>query len=286
MTKRYGKYAYPMILPVLALIIIFKLYPIVYCIFGSFFKVGAWQTQTFVGISNYISVFEESVFRNSFWVTMKFNLILTPLQVALSILLALLVNVPLKGVRLFRTIYYMPVGVSISVAAIIWGLMLMANGGLINGLLSLMGIPAQPFLTSRDQALFAIILMATWQGVGYWMIFILAGLQGIPSELYEAAKIDGSGVAQTLFRITLPSLRNTLTFVIVTDTVTNILLFAPMYLLTDGGPQRSTNVLMLEAYKTLYRSVDPSRAYVIVTVLIVMAALVVMLQTYLLREKD
>ena len=286
MTKRYEKYAYSMVLPVMVLIVLFKIYPVLYSIIGSFFTVSAGQSQRFVGITNFISVFKETVFQNSFFVTIKFNILLTPIQIILAILLAMMVNTKIKGIHVFRTIFYMPVGVPISIAAIIWGMMLMANGGLINGLLSLIRIPPQPFLTSKDQALYAIIIMATWQGVGYWMVFILAGLQGIPDEIYEAARIDGSGATQTFFAVTLPSLRNVIIFVLVSDSVVNILLFAPMYLLTDGGPQRSTNLLMLEAYKTLYRSTDPSRAYVIITSLIALGSLVVLLQMFLLREKD
>jgi multiple sugar transport system permease protein len=286
MPKKYNSVAYLLIFPVISLILIFKIYPIISSVVESFFSVGAGQVKTFVGLRNFIDLFTEPVFLKSLGVTIVFNLLLTPIQVVISILLALLVNIPLKGIRIFRSIYYMPVGISISVTAVIWGMMLSPNGGLINTLLSLIGLPPQPFLISPNQAMFSILLMCTWQGVGYWMIFVLGGLQGIPREIYEAAQIDGSSGVRTFFRITLPSLKPVLTFVIVTNTVVNLLLFAPMYMLTDGGPQRSTNVLMLEAYKTLYRSVDPGRAYAIITVLIMMVAIIATSQMTLLREKD
>lgn len=276
---------YFMIFPVIALILLFKIYPIASSVIESMFRVGAGQVSYFIGLQNFVDLTKDTIFLGSFLTTIKFNLILTPLQVVLSTLLAVLVNQPIRGIRVFRTIYYSPMGVSIAVSSILWGMMLSINGGLINSCLSLLGLPQQPFLSSPIQALYSIVLTSTWKGVGYWMIFILAGLQGIPNDLYESATIDGSNPIHTFFYITIPMLRSTLTFVIVTDTVTNLLLFAPMYMLTDGGPQRSTNTLMLEAYKTLYRSTDPGRAYAIITVLIIMVSLVVIIQKLLLRER-
>jgi multiple sugar transport system permease protein len=159
-------------------------------------------------------------------------------------------------------------GVSIIVSSSIWSLLLNPNDGLVNSVIALFGIPQQPFLTSTTQALWCIILVASWTGISYWMIFILAGLQEIPDTLYEAAIIDGANAWQTFWRITLPSLRRVLLFVIVADTSANFLLFAPIYVLTGGGPQMSTNSLMHEIYSSAFIYSDIHRALTLTAILL------------------
>jgi multiple sugar transport system permease protein len=160
------------------------------------------------------------------------------------------------------------------------------NAGLISSLLSLAKIPSQPFLISQEQALWCIVAIATWKGISFWMIFLWAGLQDIPQHVQEAAEIDGANRWQRFLFVTLPLLRRPLLFVLVTDTATNFLLFVPMFLLTDGGPTGSTNVLMFEAYKSgfVYGEMGASLAIVVVLLLLVVA--VVALQFRLLRRPE
>ena len=122
--------------------------------------------------------------------------------------------------------------------------------------------------------------------MGYWMIFLLAGLKNIDEAIYESARIDGAGWFTRLFRITLPMIKNVLLFVLVADTTTNLLLFVPMQLLTEGGPQGSTNVLMYEGYKSAFLYVDRPRSAAIVTVLLLLISLVCIIQYKLFEEKD
>lgn len=195
---------YLLILPAIVLIILFKIYPIVNTLLESIFVEGK------ITFNNFKELFADKYFLDSLWVTIKFNIILTPLQVFLSLLISLLVNANVKGIGAFRTIYYLPATMSTAVAAIIWATMFNPNNGVLNSIISLFGIAKQPFLTSDKQALFCIMLITTWIGVGYWMMFILAGLKGIDESVYDSAKMDGANWLQTTVKITIPMIRKTL----------------------------------------------------------------------------
>ncbi|MDL2318873.1 sugar ABC transporter permease [Eubacteriales bacterium OttesenSCG-928-A19] len=272
---------YAVITPALLLIVIFKLYPILNTIINSFIRKESFSFR------NYQYIFEDPIFWNSLWVTFKFNIIITPVQIIISIGMALLVNVKMRGTSVFRTIYYLPVTISMTVAAIIWNLMLNPSTGVVNSFLRLLGFSAQPFFTGVSQALGSIMLLASWKGCGYWMMFLLAGLQGIDEEIYESARIDGANWLQTTLRITLPLLKNSLTFVIISDTTSNLLLFAPMFMITKGGPQMSTNVLMYEIYKSSFIYADQARANALMTIMLLIVAAIVITQFAMLnRDSD
>ncbi len=288
MTRRERWIPYAFLLPAIAGLLIFRLLPTVYAVGRSFYATsfGLNPTTVFVGLDNYAVLLGDPTFWHSVQTTVIFNLIINPLQTALALLLALLVSMRLRGVGLFRGIFFVPIAVSITVASIVWQLMLDPQSGLINGLLTWAGLPAQPFLTSPAQALPSIILIASWIGVGYWMFFFLAGLQGIPATLYEAAAIDGASPLRAFFHITLPLLRRVIAFVLVADTTANFLLFAPVYILTHGGPQGSTDLLMYEAYRSGFIGLDVGRATSITTVLIAILLLVVGAQLLFFRSAE
>jgi ABC-type sugar transport system permease subunit len=278
--KKLHVLPYLLILPAFALIIIFKITPIFTSLFEGFISNGNWS------LSVYKRVFTDPVFWNSLWVTVKINLVMIPLQITFSFLLALLVNVGLKGIGAFRTIYYLPVTISITTATILWSMMLNPNGGVINSALGLFGISAQGFLVDKNQAIWCIVAIATWKGCGYWMMFILAGLKNIDVSIYESATIDGAGWWRRITAITIPMLKKVMLFVLVANTTANILLFVPMQLVTAGGPEGSTNVLMYEAYKSAFRYADRPRSAVMVTVLLVLIAVICIGQFKLLNDKD
>ncbi|HZG74862.1 MAG TPA: sugar ABC transporter permease [Paenibacillus sp.] len=269
---------YLFLLPALLLLFVFKLYPIAASAIGSLYRGDA-----FVGLGNYASLFQDRVFGASLKATLLFNVFVNPIQIGLALALAVLANRKLKGIGVIRSILYLPVVVSIAVTCVVWGIMLNPNGGVVNGILNAVGIASQPFLTSADQALPSIILMTTWKGVAYWMMFLLAGLQDIPEHLHEAARIDGAGRWNALFRVTIPLLKRPLAFVIVADTVANMLMFAPNYVLTKGGPELSNHFLMYEAFSSAYRYVDMGRAYSITTLLLVIVFVIVGAQMRLMR---
>jgi multiple sugar transport system permease protein len=278
--RKRNAFPYFIIAPALLLIIIFKLYPIVLNIWNSF----QWKGEA--SVRSYELIFADKTFWKSLWTTFKFNLILTPLQIVISIGMSLLVCQRIRGVALFRTIYYLPVTISITVACIMWNMMLNPSNGIVNSVLMKLGMEAQPFFTGKDQALESIMLVATWKGCGYWMMFLLAGINDIDTSIYEAAKIDGSSYWNTVFHITLPLLKKQIAFVVIADTTSNLLLFAPMYMITKGGPRGSTNVLMYEAYKSAFVYGDQARAAALMTVLLLMVGIVVAIQFKYLNKED
>jgi len=162
--------------------------------------------------------------------------------------------------------------------------MLDANG-LINGMLSAIGIAPQPFLSDTGQALWSIVVLASWLGVPYWGLFFLAGLQGISQEVIEAALVDGAKGIRLFWYITLPLLRRVITFVLVSDTIANFLLFVPVYVLTRGGPQLATNFVMYEAYRRGLIFGDLGGSSAIVVVLLLFLGIVVAAEFYFLRER-
>ncbi len=277
---------YLFLLPALGLLLVFNLFPTVATLNESLHANSLISGgRIFVGLENFVRIFNDPVFWKSLRVTVIFSLLVNPIQVTLALGLAVLANQQVRGIALFRSIYLLPVAVSINVTTIVWGLMLDSNSGIVNGFLALFGIPAQPFLTAPSHALWSIMILATWKGVPLWALFFLAGLQGIPESVIEAAKIDGAGRWQIFTRVTLPMLRGVLVFVLVADTVANFLLFAPILLLTQGGPQLSTNLIMYETYRRgfVYGDINASAAMLSVMLLIVFT--VIGFEFFLLRER-
>jgi len=262
---------------------LFRLYPIMLAVFESLFSSFGGQ-RTFVGLLNYTDLFFDSYFWQSIKVTLYFNALINPLQVALALGLALLFVKQFKGASVYRWLFLVPIGVSLPTAIIIWRVMLLDNG-FFNSLLGLAGFESVHFLTSEQLAIYSVIFIATWKGVSYWMIFIIGGLQNIPQDIYEAAKLEGARGWHTLTRITLPLLRPTLLFVLVADVSINFLLFAPMFMITNGGPNGSTNVLMYEAYQSGFVFGDMGRAMAIIVIIVLLLLAVVVTQFKLLADK-
>ncbi len=270
--------------PALIGLVVFRLYPVALAASDSLFNMVRGQ-QVFVGLDNYVSLLTDRTFWKSMQVTFWFNLLINPIQIALALGLALLYVQNFKGVTLYRVLFLIPIGVSLPTAVIIWRIML-SQDGLVNGLIGIAGAPAQPWLTSESLALYSIIAIATWKGISYWMIFIIGGLQTIAPEIYDAARIDGVKPWQRLIFITIPLLRPTLLFVLVADVTINFLLFAPIFMLTQGGPADGTNVLMYEAYKSGFIFGDMGRAMAIIVVVVAILLVIVGLQFRLLSNRE
>ena len=276
-----GKLApYLLLLSAFVLICWFKLYPILSTLKQAFMVNGA------LSLANYQRVFAEKTFWNCLNVTLKFNVVTIPLQIIISFLMALLVSSKVRGTGVFRTIFYIPFAVSITVCVMVWNLMFQFNGGVVNSFLSLFGVPPQGFFNDRKQALWCIVVLASWKGCGYWMMFLMAGIKNIDSSVYEAARIDGARYPRIVWSIMLPLMRRTILFVCVANTSSNMLLFAPMQLVTEGGPRNSTNVLMYEAYRSAFRYADMPRCAVIVSVLLVIILAIALVQFFALGDRD
>ena len=289
--KRYkSEYlvAFFFLAPALIGLVLFRIYPIGLSLVKSFFAVNYSQgtSETFAGLKNYIGILKDKYFWESLMVTLKLNLFINPIQIILAFIIALLISKNTLSNRVFRTLFLIPLGVSVAVASSIWGILLNPNKGLINSILNVFSIAPQAFLRSPDQALWCIIMIASWCGISYWMIFLMAGLQEIPENLYEAARVDGASSAQQLFHITLPLMKRTLLFVTVADTAANFLLFVPMFVLTKGGPANSTNSLMYEVYASAFVYSDFARSLTLSILLLLILMAVILIEFKLIKTED
>jgi multiple sugar transport system permease protein len=287
MTRAERLVPYIFLLPALLLVLVFNIFPAIATIAESLFINALNQEagRSFVGLANFQRIFNDPIFWKSLSVTLVFSLFINPIQTILALGLAVLANQRMRGISVFRSIYLLPVAVSLNVTAIVWGLMLDRNAGLVNGFLASAGLPRQAFFSSTSQALGSVIGVASWTGVPFWMLFFLAGLQGIPHTLIEAAAIDGANRWQTFTRITLPLLRRVFAFVLVADTIANFVLFVPIYLLTQGGPQLSTNLIMFETYRRGFVYGDLGAAAAMLSVILAIVLIVVVLELLLLRSR-
>ncbi len=271
--------------PAISILFLFKVYPIFLAFYRSLFSYSFMErTLQFVGLQNFIDLFSDPVFINSLLVTLKFNVLVNPLQVIGAILLAVLANQVVKGINIFRTLFYLPVAISVPIASIIWGLLLKPNG-FVNSILAMIGIPKQMFLNSETQALYVIILIVSWIGFSYWMIFILAALQEIPVQVYESSRIDGASSLQSFFYITLPMIKKSIVFITVGATTSNFLMFAPVYTLTSGGPAEATHLLMYEAYESAFSYSNLGRSNAIVVILLVLILCIAAIQLKMINSE-
>ncbi|MCU0899356.1 MAG: sugar ABC transporter permease [Cypionkella sp.] len=265
--------------PALLTLFAFRLLPTVLAGYQSL------QTPDGLGLDNYAALWASPTFIDSIRVTLIYNIILNPLQIVIALALALLLNQSVPGRTLGRIAVFLPVAAPLAVASLVWGIAMRPSDGALNALLGLIGLSAQPWLTSADQALMSIMIIVTWAGVGYWTVFLIAGLREIPDELYEAATIDGAGWWRCLFFVTLPMLKRTILFVLVANTVGNFLVFAPVQILTRGGPQGSTNLFIHEIYQLGFSFADMPAASAGVVLLLVCMLLFVAFQFRLLRSE-
>ena len=233
---------------------------------------GGVRPPVFSGFDNYLDLWGNEAFRETVLRTVVFNVIINPLQVAIALLVAVLMTRRIAAPGLWRTLVFIPAVVPIVGSSIVWSIALRPDGP-VNAIITALGGRPQPFLTSPDQALASIMLIASWIGIGYWMIFLISGLRAIPSEYYEAAKLDRAGPIRTFFQITIPLLKRPL-------------LFVPIQMLTNGGPQNSTTMQMFNAYRTTYTYSSKNLGAAEVVILTIIMLVFVALQFRLLRDDD
>lgn len=263
-----------------------RIVPTVGAVQASLYKAfpGGIIPATFAGLHNYNSLFTDPDFNATIGRTIVFNLVINPLQIVLALLVAVLLVQRIPAVRVWRTLVFIPVTIPIVGSCIAWGAALNPEGP-VNALISAFGGRPQPFFSSPNQALASIVVLASWIGIGYWMLFLISGLQALPEDLYDAAKIDQANTIQTFFYITIPLLKRPLLFVLVADTVANFVLFVPVQLLTQGGPQGSTTLLMFDAYRTSFGYGSRNLGAAEVVLLTAIMLFFVVLQFRLLREE-
>ncbi len=214
--------------------------------YPQYFQLEQWFSLD-LGDHRYVVLAHDPTFFRSLFNNIFFALVVVPVQAGLGLLLALLVNQKLKGRNFFRTIYFSPVVTSMVVISIVWTFLYDKNVGLVNQMLKTVSFGAVgpvDWLGNPSTALWAIIIMSVWQGVGLQMILFLAGLQDIPEQLYEAASIDGANAWQRFINVTLPGLRNVMVFVFIAITIAAFQLFTQVWVMTQGGPNGATSTVM------------------------------------------
>jgi multiple sugar transport system permease protein len=241
----------------------------------------------FVGLENFERLADDPVFWKSLRNTLVFAAVIVPAQSGFALLLALLVNVRMRGTNLFRMLYFVPVVTSIVVVSILWRFMYQPDG-LVNSLLHWMtgNVVRVDWLNDTHTALPAIMFMSAWQAVGFHMVIWLAGLQTIPADLYEAAEIDGAGRWHTFRYITWPGLRNTRTFILVTITIAALSLFTQIHVMTGGGPLDATSTLVYQAVRVGYQQQQTAYASAISLVFFLLVLTVSLVQRRLTRERE
>lgn len=247
---------YLFILPAVIVISMFGLYPVIRLITMSFQEynmLSGDDVGKFVGGMNYLKALKDEGFWNAFKNTIVFSLCIVPVQSLVALYTANLVNKKLKGVGVFRTIYYLPVIMSFVVVSIFWKIIYDPMFGLANSLLSFLGFDSQNFLSDPKQAMICVIIVCIWKSWGWYMLIFLSGLQGIPHEVYEAAAIDGASKFETNVFITLPLLSKTILFVLVITTMDSLKIYTPVYVMTGGGPLGKTDVAVYHIWQEAFR---------------------------------
>jgi ABC-type sugar transport system permease subunit len=278
------------LLPALVLLGVFVAWPMLEAAWWSCTSQGllASAPGRWIGLSNYRDWLADPRFRRAFANTALCALMVVPVQTGAAFLLALLVNRPEPCWRWLRTVFFIPVVVSMPVLAILWTLLYQpgtgSETGLVNAALGLVGIPPQNWLHDPDLALPAIAAMSVWQGVGLQMIVFLAGLQAVPRQLLEAARIDGAGRLQCVWHVVIPSLRNTIIFVVTVTVILAFRMFVQPYLMTGGGPGQSTLSLVQLIYETTFRDQDLGPACAAAFLFLGWVALLTLIQRLLARE--
>lgn len=249
------KKAFIFLLPALILGSVFVVFPILLCMFYAFtdYYLLTPNETKFIGFKNFIDMLNDPLVFKSFINTLYFVVMVIPVQVGTAVFLAVLLNKRMKCRTLFRTAFYSPNIISLTVMSLLWSILLAPNDGLINTFFQTIGLPPQPFLFSPKQAMPTIMFISAWQGAGFQMIIFLAGLSNIPTDQYEAAEIDGANKFQQFTHITLPGLKPVTVFVMITTIIAAFKLIIQPMIMTGGGPMDSTLTIVYHIFNTGYK---------------------------------
>ena len=242
----------------------------------------------FIALRNFLRLFNSPSFHQALLNTFVFAVVVVPLQTFLALLLAVLVNQKLRFINLFRTIYFSPVVTTMVVVSIIWYFLYNPGEGLINQMISFISfgkLGPYNWLNDTALALPAIMILSVWQGVGFQMVIYLAGLQGIPVELYEAGRVDGANAWQQFWQITIPQLRNTTIFVIISTTILAFKLFTQVWVMTKGGPQGATKTIIVLLYEEGFKMLHVGYASAIGVLFFLIVLAVSLIQRVYLKEE-
>lgn len=264
--KSEWRWAYALIAPTIIGLCVLNIYPFFYSLYLSLLKMQGLSKPTFIGIKNYVDMFNDSLVMQATGNTLYFMVLTVPLGVFLALLLASLLNNKIRGRDVYRGIYFLPLVVAPAAIAMVWRWMFNAENGIINQALRLIGINGPSWLSNTNTALISCAIITIWSTVGYDLVLLLAGLQSIPGTYYEASEIDGAGPVRKFFSITVPLISPTLFFVVVVRVMSAIKIFDVVYMLIqDNNPAFKKSVtLMVLFYREAFVKFNKGYASAIV----------------------
>jgi multiple sugar transport system permease protein len=276
-----------LVLPSLLIVIVFFIAPLVFAIYISLTDWPLIGSYHFIGGSNYTELLHDTVFRQAILFTLAFTVIVTVLVLLLGYGLAVLVRRPIKGIGLFRTLYFLPTVVGVSTLSFMALLEFQPQSGVIDFVLARLHLVSDStaWLASPALSLIGIALLTVWAGAGLTMVILMVGMQAIPSELYEAAAVDGAGRWARERRIVIPLLRRSIALSLILSVISSFLVFNQFYILTMGGPGTSTTTAVLWLYTVGFTQQHLGYATAMSLVVLVLVVTVSSLQFYLLRDK-
>lgn len=278
---------YILLTPFILFFLIFRLWPIIWSFAISFFNYSGVEAE-FIGLQNYISLFQNSTFRTSIWNTIFFVIVYNIIMLFLAILLAVIVSSKgIHGRKFFRSVYFIPIAMTLPVVSIVFDMLFANNVGLVRAICDLLGKEYElRWFADVNLAMWGIIIMRIWRNAGYFCAYFLAGLTGISDEYYEAAAIDGSGPIKTFFKITLPLLKPTLLYVMVMSMIQSFQLFDEAWILTKGGPANRTLTMQIFLYKTSFLEGEISEGAAVAYVMTILMMALSIIYVRGLSEKE
>lgn len=270
MFKYYGKYApYLFLLPAAVVLVIFFFIPFFQTFLLSFldYSHNIYKPE-FIGLENYINLFKNPIFYKVLWNTFIYLFVAVPILAIFPLFLAILINQKIKGVTLYKILIYLPVIVSIVVAAIAFK-WLYADQGILNYLVTKLGMEPIGLLTDPNFALYSVIIVTIWKGIGYYMIIYLAALMSVPKELYEACDIDGANFLTKHLTVTVPHIMPTIALVTTISAISAMKVFAEIYVMTKGGPLNSSKTIVYYIYERAFENLDLGFASAMAVVLLI-----------------
>ncbi len=274
MFKYYGKTApYLFLLPAGIVLLIFFFIPFFQTISLSFLNYSNnIYNPSFAGLENYVQILHNPIFYKVMWNTLLYLVVAVPILAIIPLFLAILINQKIKGITLYKILIYLPVIVSIVVAAIAFK-WLYAQQGILNYILNVMHINSIGWLTDPKYAIYSVIIVTIWKGIGYYMMIYLAALMSVPKELYEACDIDGANFLTKHLTVTVPHIMPTIALVTTISSISAMKIFAEIYVMTKGGPLNSTKTIVYYIYEKAFENLDLgyASAMAVILLIIVMA---------------
>lgn len=274
------------VLPAVLFTLAMFIFPLMMTLWMSLHNWPLLGQATFLGIQNYVDMVRDGQFWASLWFTTLYTLLVTPPIFILAFMLALLVNTALRGIGVFRTIYFIPVVIGLGTSSLLWVWLLNDRVGIVNGLLLDFGLIERPIIwfVDRNLAMFAIIVSIVWKTVGFSMILLLAGMQAVPDELYQAAMVDGASYWQRLTHIMMPLLRSTFALALILSVIGSYLAFDQFYIMTRGGPQNQTITAVYWIFNNSFTYYKMGYGAALSIVLLIILGILSIVQLRILRD--